>query len=107
MTEENTPVADLTQVIPANFGGLPAKYQHALRCNDAEEWCRFVKEAAAADYIPAMCDYGRMCQDDSEGKRWLPVAGPTIPCSGRAAGGPPLKVGIGCHQDRCLFFEAK
>ena len=37
MTEVNTPVADLTQVIPADFGGLSAKYQHALRCNDAEE----------------------------------------------------------------------
>ena len=106
MTEENTPVADLTQVIPADFGGLPAKYQLALRCKDAEERCRFVKEAAAADYIPAMCDYGRMCQDDSEGKRWLPVAGPTIPCSGRAAGGAMLKVSVGRHQDTCLFFEA-
>ena len=67
MSEEDAPVADLTEVIPADFGGSPTKCQPALRCKDAEERCHSVKEAAEADYTPAMCDYGRMCQDGSEG----------------------------------------
>jgi hypothetical protein len=71
MTEENTLVAEPTQAIPADFRSLPAKYQHALRCDDGEERCRFLKEAAEAGYIPAMCDYGLMCQDGSEARRWL------------------------------------
>jgi hypothetical protein len=25
-------------------GSLPARYQHALQCDDAEERCRFLKE---------------------------------------------------------------
>ena len=41
---------------------LPAKYQHALRCEDAAKRCRCLKETAEAGYIPAMCDYGLMCQ---------------------------------------------
>jgi hypothetical protein len=43
---------------------LPAKYQKALQCNDIEERCRYLKEAAEAGYIPAMCGYGLMCHDE-------------------------------------------
>jgi hypothetical protein len=50
---------------------LPSKYQHALQCEDAEERCRCLKEAAEAGYIPAMCDYGLMCPDAADKKRWL------------------------------------
>jgi hypothetical protein len=50
---------------------LPAKYQHALQCKDAEERCRCLKEAAEAGYIPAICNYGLMCRCAIERKHWL------------------------------------
>ena len=55
-----------TQSLPAKFpviDSLPAKYQRALQCADTEERCRLLKEAAEAGYVPAMHDYGLMCQD--------------------------------------------
>ena len=75
MTEENTLVAEPTQVIPADLGSLPAKYQYALQCDNAEERCCLLKEAAETGCIPAMCDDGLMCQDGSEEERWLREAG--------------------------------
>jgi hypothetical protein len=50
---------------------VPALYQRALQCDDAEERCRLLKEAAEAGYILAICDYGLMCEDSAERKHWL------------------------------------
>ena len=41
----------------AEEGNVAAKYLYALQCSDPEERRRWLKEAAEADYIPAMCDY--------------------------------------------------
>ena len=56
----------------AEEGNVAAKYLHALQCSEPEERRRWLKEAAEAGYIPAMCDYAACpCDEADERKHWL------------------------------------
>ncbi len=55
----------------AESGVIPAKYLHALECDDPEERKRWLREAAEQGYSPAMCDYALECDDHEERKRLL------------------------------------
>ncbi len=58
--------------LAAEGGNVGAKhYRYAFQCSNPEEKRRWLKKAAEAGHIPAMCDYGLECQDDQERKHWL------------------------------------
>ena len=58
--------------LAAEGGNVGAKHdRYALQCSDPEEKRRWLKIAAEAGYIPAMCDYGIECEDHQERKHWL------------------------------------
>ena len=63
---------------------VPALYQTARQCDDAEERCRLLKKAAEAGYIPAICDYGliaRIPPSESIGSLRRPAKVMSLPCT--------------------------
>ena len=95
-------VNEIEVVGDSSSGDAAAKYRCALECSNPQQRRRWLREAADAGHIPAMCDYALVCENadkgsDCSGKR--PVRVMSLPSFATLWNAPiPTNENTGWHK---------